>query len=239
MGGIVFIIIIIFVIVPLVKKFKESLDADATKNRSRYGGYNNPNVYNDQNSKKITYDWKPDYNFLNNQSNQPDQSNQADQGTQGTQVSQNSQVTQGTQVSQGTQVTQGQNRSVQAGAKSTAPVVNTRHSSTAVSRSKTASTEQNNSKQKVTAASIRKEQHKNQEADRTAAKGIGDVHVADGLMEQDYKMPEYNSFVYSASSYEMPESDAFKYADVIVDSEVHVDAVMPGSADNVNKDVQR
>ncbi len=241
MSGLILIIIIIFVVVPLVKKFKESLDAGETKNRNRYGGYNNPNIYNNQNSKKITYDWKPDYNFQSNKSDQVNHGNQEGQGQNAADEPMNDLY---------------RNTSVQAGVKSTAPAVNARPSSsaakanpssaqtnawpfsTAVSGDRAASAEVNNSKKKITAASIRKELHKNQMAGLTDTDNIDGVHVSNKFFDQDIEMPVFDSFEYSASSYEVPESDAFRYTDVIVDSEVHVNAVMPGLEDNVKKDGQ-
>jgi hypothetical protein len=41
----------------------------------------------------------------------------------------------------------------------------------------------------------------------------------------DPNIPGYKSFQYDASTYDVPDSEAFKFFDVVVDSEVHVDLV--------------
>ncbi len=244
MGGLIFILVIVFIIVPLIKQIKESTGTDRSKNGNRYGGYynskqggyNNPNVYNNPNNSKnkITYDWKPDYNFVVSKSDRDDQ---ISQGSQPGQVSQGIQAGQGSQGNQDVrpytaQMNAGQSPTAANNRPSAVPA-EARPSSTAVPGSKPVSGDSNKSGKKVTAEQRNKERVKGKETGMNAGKDVTDVHVADTLLKLDAVMPDYNDLGFSIASYDIPESSAFKLSDVVVDAEVRVDAVIPEPKDTV------
>ncbi len=120
-----------------------------------------------------------------------------------------------------------------------APASYNRQGSTAAVSSKRASTPSadtrpetatvNINEKKKTVASVRKEINKKEETGQTITDNYG-VNVPDMFLEQSIaEMSDYNSIEFSAAAYDVPETDAFKYAEVVVDSNVHVDAVAPGS----------
>jgi hypothetical protein len=224
LNGIFLLIIIFFVIVPLIKKFKESMDESNTKNRNRYGGYNNgtryggynnPNAHSSHNSKKITYDWKPDYDSQSSQGIQDSKAAKPVVRTPSGQI-----------VSSGTAPAAANTPSPSEAAKtqpSTMPTA-AKPESAAISGNKPAS-----------AGEV-----PNEERDRRLndAGDVTEVHVSDMFMKQDASMHEYDYFGYGEASYDMPESGAFKFSDVTVDSEVRVDAVMPDVRDIVKTEMK-
>ncbi len=248
------------------------------KNSSRYGGYNNPNVYNDRNNKKITYDWKPMYDSQSSRTEQAGQGNQGSQTNQGSQSAQGMRSTQGSQSVQEYRITQGRNAagspsgniartsSGQSVTRGTTPAaanarpspaqVNARASSaTANPRPsaapagampfssvafdvKPSSEEANSNRKRNTGVSAGKDPQKEKEAGAIAVSDVADVQVFELMLGQDEVLPEYKFFEYSTDSYDMPESGAFRFSDVVVDSEVRVDAVIPDLKDNVKLDVK-
>jgi hypothetical protein len=230
LNGIIFIIIIVFVIIPLVKKIKESMDAGGNKNRNRYSGYNNPNVYNRQNDKRITYDWKPDYGPLSSHTEQLDQSSQGNQDTRPSPGPVNAQTSSAAANTRPSSAT--------ANTRPSAAPADARPISTVVSGSGPASAESDNSRKRTTAAPIRKKRDKGRDTGMNAGGNVAGVHVSDTFLKHDAAMPEYDDHGFSIASYDVPESSAFKFSDITVDAEVRVDAVIPDSKDTVRVEVK-
>ena len=240
MNGIIFIIIIVFVIIPLVKKIKESMDAGGNKNRNRYSGYNNPNVYNRQNDKRITYDWKPDYGPLSSHTEQLDQSSQGNQDTlpSPTQIKARPSPAQSDTRPSQAQASPAQIKAQPSGAQSdTRPSpaqVNVRPSS-AMANARPSSAMAN---ARPSSAPVTNEQDKGKEAVANVGGNIAGVHVSDTLLKHDIAMPDYDDHEFGIASYDVPESSAFRFSDVTVDAEVRVDAVIPEPKDTVRVEVK-
>jgi hypothetical protein len=248
LGGLFFILVIFFVIVPLIKKFKESMDeGNNTNNRNRYGGYNgrgqngynNPNVYNDPGNKRITYDWKPDYDFPSNKEEQRDQSGQGSKDGRSRAAADDpvqyvARASSAQTVTRPTQPAAPNTRpsSAKANKQQSSASAYVKPFSAAVSGSKPASAVTKGNGQKNTAASV--EKGKGSGAD--AADNISEVTVSEDLLKLDAVMPDYDYFVHSAGSYDVPDTGAFKFSDVVVDTKVNVNAVIPDLAESVRVD---